>query len=91
MAVKLATQTAPPPAGRFDVDTVTVYIDPAHAPLQPVNVQPAEGVAVSRKRELDATGVEQVAAQLRLAGLEVTVPDPLTCTVSGNVKVAVQV
>jgi hypothetical protein len=57
--------------------TVTVQVAvPEQAPDQPVNDEPAAGVAVS-VTGTEANGAEQVAPQAIPFGLEVTVPDPL--------------
>jgi hypothetical protein len=60
---------------------------PEQAPLQPVNVDPAPALAVSATVPL-ANVVEQMAPQLIPAGLLVTVPVPVTETVSGKVVTA---
>jgi hypothetical protein len=56
---------------------VTVHAPvPVHAPLQPVKVAPAAGVAVSVTAAPAANDAEQVVPQLMPAGALVTVPDP---------------
>ena len=50
---------------------------PEHAPLQPVKVEPAAGVAVSVTVAPSAKDALQVAPQLIPEGLLVTVPEPL--------------
>jgi hypothetical protein len=67
---------------------------PLHAPLQPVNVEPAAAVAVSVTIVPEANDAEQVAPQSIPAGELVTEPEPvpalLTVNVCGtNVNVAV--
>ena len=60
---------------------------PEQAPLQPVNVDPTPPTAVNATVPL-AKVVEQIAPQLIPAGLLVTVPLPVTETVSGKVVTA---
>jgi hypothetical protein len=60
---------------------------PVQAPLQPVNVDPVPATAVNATVPL-ANVVEQIVPQLMPAGLLVTVPAPVTETVSGNVVTA---
>src|SRR2546421_10312 len=69
---------------------------PEQAPLQPVNVEPAAGVAVSVTTVPSASAAEQVAPQAIAAGELVTVPLPApagltvnVCMISVNVAVAV--
>jgi len=50
---------------------------PVQSPLQPANVEPVEGVAVSVTELPSAKGAEHVAPQLMPAGLLVTVPVPV--------------
>ena len=52
------------------------------APLQPVNVEPASGVAVTVTAVPDANEAEQVAPQSIPAGELVTVPEPVPAFVT---------
>jgi len=62
---------------------VTAHIAvPLQAPLQPVNVKPAAGVSVSVTGVFWVKEAEQVDGQLIPAGLLLTVPEPVTVTVS---------
>ena len=64
-------------------DIVTVQVPvPAHAPLQPVNDDPADGTAVRVTEVPVANEAEQVAPQLMPAGDEVTVPVPVPAFVT---------
>lgn len=84
-----------------DVFAVTVNVQvpvPTHeAPLQPVNVDPAAGVAVSVTVDPLLNGAEQAAPQLIPAGLLAMVPEPVPATevvsvnwgVGGGPKLAV--
>ena len=53
---------------------------PLQAPLHPVKVFPAAGVAVSVTAVPELKLLLQVAPQLMPAGAEVTLPDPLVVT-----------
>ena len=53
---------------------------PEHAPLHPANIAFADGTAVSVTACANET--EQAAPQSMPAGEEVTLPSPVTCTVS---------
>jgi hypothetical protein len=54
---------------------------PVQAPDQPVNVAPLAGVAVSETDALVGNAALQVPGQLTPAGVDVTVPDPVTVVV----------
>ena len=58
--------------------TATVHVDdwPAHAPLQPPNVEDGVGVAVRVTTVPFTKRSEQSAPQLMPSGLDVTVPEP---------------
>jgi hypothetical protein len=57
--------------------TTHVLVPEQPPPLQPVNVEPAAGVAVSVTTVLSAKGAEHVAPQVMPAGELETEPDPL--------------
>ena len=67
--------------------TVQVSVAPAHAPPQPVNPAPEPGVAVSVTAELDGSLAVQPAppAEVQAIPPPVTVPSPVTETVSAKV------
>ena len=58
------------------IETVQTPV-PVQAPLQPVKVEPALGVAVSVTLVLYANEDEQDEVQLMPVGLDVTVPEPV--------------
>jgi hypothetical protein len=58
---------------------------PVQSPLQPVNTQPVAGCGVSVTLVPAANAAEQVVPQLIPAGWLVTVPLPVTVTLSENV------
>ncbi len=68
---------------------------PLQAPPQPLNTDPAAGVAARLTTVPELYGAEQVAPQLMPAGELVTVPDPVpsgpTVNVNSGTKVAVTV
>ncbi|MES2098572.1 MAG: hypothetical protein V4569_02020 [Pseudomonadota bacterium] len=53
---------------------------PLHAPLQPANVQPADGTAFSTRLVPAANGPPHVVPQAMPAGTESMVPEPTTAT-----------
>lgn len=55
---------------------------PVQAPLQPMKVVPVAGVAINVTFEPTANGAEQLLVQLMPEGVEVTVPEPVTATLS---------
>lgn len=55
---------------------------PVQAPLQPLKVAPVAGVAVKVTFEPTANGAEPLLVQLMPEGVEVTVPEPVTATLS---------
>ena len=59
---------------------------PVHAPLQPVKVAPAAGVAVSVTAVPAANDAEQVVPQLMPAGALVTVPGPAPARLTVSAK-----
>src|ERR1041384_1956838 len=61
---------------------VTAHDVPVQAPLQPLNVEPACGFAVSVTFALMAKLAVHCPGQLMPTGLDVTVPMPLTVTAS---------
>src|SRR5262245_15021462 len=66
---------------------VTVHVPvPVHAPLQPVNVAPAAGVAVSVTAVPLLKAAEHVVPQLMPAGALVTVPGPAPARLTARVK-----
>jgi hypothetical protein len=66
---------------------VTVHVPvPVHAPLQPVKVAPAAGVAVSVTAVPAANAAEQVVPQLMPAGALVTMPDPAPARLTVSAK-----
>ena len=64
--------------------TVHVPVPEQPAPLQPVKVEPAAGVAVSVTTVPSLNDAEQVAPQLIPAGELVTVPEPVPAFVDGQ-------
>src|SRR5262245_2651386 len=75
------------------ITTEQVPVALVHAPLQPANVEPPAGVAVSTTVVPLAMFAEQVVPQLMPPGFDVTVPVPVPILViaSANVDVAVKV
>src|SRR6185295_17478497 len=66
---------------------VTAHVPvPVHAPLQPVNVAPAAGVAVSVTAVPLLKDAEHVVPQLTPAGALVTVPDPAPARLTVSAK-----
>jgi hypothetical protein len=55
---------------------------PVQAPLQPLKVVPVAGVAINVTFEPTANGAQQLLVQLMPEGVEVTVPEPVTATLS---------
>ena len=73
----------------FDVSVTLQAPVPPHAPPQPANVYPVAGVAESETAVLYATFMlQEVPGHVMPAGLEVTVPEPVTDAVSVSVVVA---
>jgi len=71
--------------------TVHVPVPVQPPPLQPLNVDPAAGVAVNVTAEPPANAAEHVAPQEMPAGLLVTVPPPVPVFETVSVKVDVRV
>lgn len=67
------------------IATVQVEVPEQPSPLQPTNVEPAAGVAVSVTEESPGNTAEQVEPQLMPAGDEATVPDPVPAFVTVTV------
>lgn len=64
--------------------TVHVELEPVHAPLQPVNVEPVDAVAVSVAEVLMLRDSEQSLPQLMPTGELVTVPLPVPVLATDN-------
>lgn len=58
-------------------DTVQVVLDPVHAPLHPVKLEPDTGAAVKVTLVPWLNGDEHVLPQLMPAGEDVTEPEPV--------------
>ena len=67
----------------WSADIVTVQVPvPVQSPLQPVNTEPASGVAVNATEVPSAKSAAQVAPQVIPAGALVTVPVPVPALVT---------
>ncbi len=64
------------------IATTQVLDAPVHAPLQPVNAAPADGAATSVTLVPSTNLALQAVLQLRPAGVDVTMPLPITVAAS---------